>query len=165
MAKEKELKLAQMYYVVHGKTAKESARLAGVTEKTIGKWIEQYGWKTSRDTEINSKNNQIDNLKQILSLCAEERLELGKQLNDAVKSGDLDLSKALRVQMASIADEVSKWNKALENLNKSSKISLEVYINVAESIWRALQAHDQKLYKDTLDFQEMHIQQKAVEIG
>ncbi len=165
MAKLKERNLAYIYYVEHGKTFKESARLAGVTEKTVGKWAEEFGWKNKRIAQTNSKNSQIRNIKEILSLFAEEQLDLARQLKDANTNDDKEEVLNIRSQMASIGDQVSKWNKTLENINKANKITLEVYLNVMESIFKSVQVHSPKLFSDLLDFQEEHVHEISVKLG
>ena len=59
----------------------------------------------------------------------------------------------------------SKWNKTLENFDKENKVSLSNYIHVMEEVFKDLLAFDSKLYKDTLDFQDQHINKVSITIG
>lgn len=165
MAKDKERKLAYIYYVEHGKTAKECASLVDVTEKTVGDWVDKFGWKSERDNRLFSAKERITNIKLIINNCAEERLRLNEDLDKAIRANDADEIKEVRQKMASLSDEASKWNKTLANLDKESKISLEVYITVMEDIFKQLQLTHPKLYMKLLDFQEDLIRTKAIELG
>lgn len=157
MAKEKEIKLAHHFYVKDGKTAKDISALIGVTEKTIGTWVNKYGWKQERDAVLFSAEAQISNIKQIISNCAEEHLLLSKQAIEADKAKDKELANSLREQMATLSDQVSKWNKTLENIDKTNQISLAVRLTVMRQIFEAMSNYDSKLFLQTIDFQEKYI--------
>ena len=157
MAKEKEKKLARHFYVNEGKTAKEIAEIVGVTEKTLGDWVKKYGWKNERDAVLFSAENRIANIKNIISNCAEEHLDLSKKVQEAIKSGDKEEANRLREQMSTISDQVSKWNKSLENLDKSNQISLSIRLTVMKQIFEALRNYDSNLFLKTIEFQEQYI--------
>jgi len=157
MAKKQEKITAKHYYVVEGKTAKECAKLVNVTEKTLGNWVENYGWKAERAASIFSAEARINNIKSIISNTAEQHIELNSQLDVAIKDKDKELIETIRAQMAKLSDEASKWNKALENLDKSSKISLSTRITILKEIFDEFMKFDEKLFMKTIDFQEHYL--------
>lgn len=157
MAKKDEQKLARHLYVVDGKTAKECAELVNVSEKTMGTWVDKFGWKNERDALIFSAENRITNIKEIISNLAEQHLKLMADLKEAEKNKDAEAVENIRSQMASISDEAAKWNKSLENLEKASKISLAVRLTVMQDIFHSLNKYDSKLFLQTIEFQEKYI--------
>ncbi len=158
MAKDRERQTAKLYYVDHNLTAKEVAGRVGVTEKTIGGWIEKYHWKAERDAKNASPAKRINNIKQIISNLSDEWLELDRQVKKAEtdKADPKDIAE-LRSRIKSIDDAVSKWNKTLENIEKDSQVPLATYIYVMEDIFQALLNYNRDLYMKLVDFQEMHI--------
>lgn len=165
MAKNKEKKLAYIYYVEQGKTAKACAQLIGVTEATMSRWVDKGKWKAERDSKLFSAKEQIKNIKNIINNCAEERLALNEQLNSAIKDNDRETTLQIRQKMAGLSDEVSKWNKALVHLDKQNKIELSTYIQVMKEIFKAIQLEHPTTYLKLIDFQENFIRKKAIEIG
>ena len=157
MAKENEKKLAKVFYVEQKKTAKEIAEMVNVSEKTVGAWVEKYGWKKERGARMFSATERITNIEDIISDCAERRISLNKQLLKAEKDKETDLVEDLRKQMSQLADEAVKWNKTLDNLKVDSKVSLSTYIHVMESIFKDLHNKHPEIYLKTIDFQEQHI--------
>lgn len=159
MAKEKEKRIAKELYL-GGKTQKEIAKIVGVQEKTISIWVNKFGWKVLRDAQLSKADNNIDNIKKIISDIADETFAVNLKIN---KETDPEERKELRKYRNQLADEAAKWNKALENLDKQNKISFAIYLQVFEDIFNSLRLYDQKLFIKTLDFQEEHIQQKAIQ--
>jgi len=159
MAKEKEKRIAKELYL-GGKSQKEIAKIVGVQEKTISIWVNKFGWKVLRDAQLSKADNNIDNIKKIISDIADETFAVNLKIN---KETDPEERKELRKYRNKLADEAAKWNKALENLDKQNKISFAIYLQVFEDIFNALRQNDQKLFLKTLDFQEEHIQQKAIQ--
>jgi len=159
MAKEKEKRIAKELYL-GGKTQKEIAKIVGVQEKTISIWVNKFGWKVLRDAQLSKADNNIDNIKKIISDIADETFAVNLKIN---KETDPEERKELRKYRNQLADEAAKWNKALENLDKQNKISFAIYLQVFEDIFNSLRLYDQKLFLKTLDFQEEHIQQKAIQ--
>ena len=157
MAKERERRMAKELYM-QGKTAKEVARLVGVTEKTVSRWVAKYNWKTLRDAKIYSAKSKVDNIKQILADLAEETVAINRQIE---KETDKEKLIDLRKRRNQLADEAAKWNKALEKLDDQNQVSLSTYIAIMEEIFNALKVYDEKLFYQTLDFQEKHLNIKA----
>ncbi len=156
--KKNEHRTAKVLYIEQGKTAKEIAELLGVTEKTVGEWVRKDNWKRERDARMASPANRITNIQNIIGDLSEQRLQFNRELQAAEKAGDTETVKELRANVSKIDDAVSKWNKTLETINKESKVSLTTYLYVMEDIFKHLNHYDPKLFVNTLDFQEAHIQ-------
>lgn len=58
MAKIREQKLAEDLYINGKKTAKDIALLVGVSEKTIGDWVEKHKWKDRRNALLSSNKKR-----------------------------------------------------------------------------------------------------------
>lgn len=159
MAKDQAFKLAQYYYVEKCKTAKEVAVLVGVTAATMSKWIAKGGWKARRDAQVTSATSRCDNLQQVISELAEQRISLRRDLDEAINRKDLESANDIRKQMASIDDGVAKWNKSLENAKKIAQVTLPTYLDVMEQIFNSLRNFDEKLYLQTINFQEHHVEE------
>ena len=165
MAKEHERKLAKELFVVQCKTQKEIARLTNTQEKTIGVWVKKYGWKEERDARINSSSSQIESIKTLIGKLTDKRLVLIKKMDEASSKGDTEKYDSYETKAARLADEVSKYNKTLQTLDKENKISLSVYLDVMSDIFKALQKSDMDLYMKTIDFQEEHLTTVSLKIG
>ncbi len=166
MAKEKERITARILYVEQGKPANEIADLLNITEKTVSAWVQKYGWKAARTAKITGRDNRVGNIRQIIDGFAEDRLSLQAELSDLVGSGgDKERQKNIRVEMAKIDFGVANWNKTLENVDKTSRISLETYFYVMDKVFKGLQFFDTKLYMATVPFQEQHINEISTELG
>lgn len=179
MAKDKERAAAKILYVEQGKTAKECARLVQVTEKTIGSWVDEYGWKALKDAKENSKDQRIDNIKNVIDAITEDRQATRTRLNELreeLKEHQLnkdtdqieltrDLIGDLRKEIVSYDDAISKWNKTLENFDKERTVSLSNYLYVMDEVFKDMQMSDPDLYLKTLDFQEQHITKASLKLG
>lgn len=161
MASEKDRQLARYYYVEKLKTAKETAEAVGVTEATMSKWVNRFGWKAEREARALSSGERIDNIRNIIADLARQRIELSAELRQAEKEEDRDGVGFLRSALASIDDGVAKWNKVLDSAKKETEIRLTTYLEVMERVFAALREHDRELYMRTLEFQELHIQEVA----
>lgn len=157
MAKDKERKIAQDYYVTQGLNAKQIAEKGLATEKTIGNWVNKYGWKKLRDAKQNSTGNRLDRINQVTDNLADQRLKLFQEIEDAKEAGDQKLAASLQKEAVQIDDSISKWNKRAENVDKENRISLAVYIEVMEDIFNHLQLHNAELFLKTIEFQEEHL--------
>lgn len=157
MAKKKEQEIAKEFYVNQGLTAKAIADKGLASEKTIGNWVNKYGWKKLRDAKQNSTGLRADRIGQVIETLTEQRLNLFTAISDAKIEKDNDTLAALQKEAVGIDDAISKWNKALENLNKENRISLAVYLEVMEDIFKNMQQYNPGLHQQTLDFQEEHL--------
>lgn len=158
MAKDKERRLAEFYYIEKGKTAKEISILINVREATISRWVSTSGWKARREASATSATSRCDNLQQVISELATERIELSRELKNALDIEDTKTANELRKQIASIDDGVSKWNKSLESAKKIATIPLHIYLEVMERIFTDLRTTDSETYLKTIAFQEQHIE-------
>ena len=165
MAKEKERRIAYDMFVNRGKSGKEIAQLLEVSEKTISGWVSRYGWKQEREARVNSAPNGLENIRRVISNLAEQRLLIDEQRKEALEAGDQKAVFMLDKEAASLADQVSKMNKALENMDKNNRISLSVYLDVMDDVFASLRSQDEKLYLQTLDFQESHAQFISKKLG
>lgn len=165
MAKERERKTAHILYVEQKKTAAEAAALVGVSEKTMSAWVIKYKWKAERDARNTSPYKRIENIENIITDLAAERIVLGRQLVVAEKEANKELVEETRKNISKIDDAVSKWNKTLRDINKEAKIPLATYLEVMQSIFEALQHYNPKLFMQTLDFQEKHIHDASIKYG
>ncbi len=157
MAKDREKRTARELYLL-GKPQKVIAELVNVTEKTVSRWVSNGNWKVIRDSKVNTGKTKTDNIKQILSDIAEETIAINRRIENTT---DREKLKELRKQRNQLADEAAKWNKALENLDKDNKVSFATYLQIFEEIFSNLHSFDEKLYMQTLDFQEHLINEKA----
>ena len=157
MAKYREKRTARELYLL-GKSQKEIAELVNVTEKTVSRWVTAGNWKVIRDSKVNTGKTKTDNIKQILSDIAEETIAINRRIENTT---DREKLKELRKQRNQLADEAAKWNKALENLDKDNKVSFATYLQIFEDIFSNLQSFNEKLFMQTLDFQEYIINEKA----
>ncbi len=167
MAKEKEKKLAYILFVEQKKQAKEISQLLNVSEKTLSKWInaDNERWKKEQRVRNTSPAERVGNIEQIISNMADERISKSRQLTEAEKAGDHELASDIRKEISKIDDAVSKWNKTLRDINKESKVPMSTYLEVMETIFQALQAHDPKLFMQTIDFQEKHIHDVSLKMS
>ncbi len=159
MAKDKERKLAYILFVEQKKTAKEISLLIGVSEKTLSGWInaDDERWKKDQRLRHTSPTQRVANIEQIISNLADDRIRKSIELNEAEKKADTELASELRKDIAKIDDAVSKWNKTLRDINKENKVPLAIYLEVMQSIFEAMQHDNPKLFMQTLNFQEKHI--------
>lgn len=164
MAKQNERRLAKEL-LLQGKNQKEIARMVNVQEKTISQWVKKYGWNEERDARFNSANTQILSLKKLIGRLTEQRLTLIRKMESAIANDDLEEHDALQYKANRLADEVSKYNKALLSIDKENKISLTVYLEVMDSIFKAVQVYNAALYMSLLDFQEQHLSDISLKIG
>lgn len=177
MAKDKERKTARILYVEQGKTAKEIAGLLNVAEKTISAWVNKYAWKAAQTAKITNRENRISNIRKIIDGFAQDRLDFSRQIAEMSKEkNNYSTSEKrkkeinsqiteLRQELARIDSGVANWNKTLENIDKTSRISLSIYLYVMKKTFSSLQKFNPKLFMKTLDFQEQHINDISTELG
>jgi uncharacterized protein YjcR len=164
MAKSNERRVAKELFL-QGKYQNEIARLVNVQEKTIGDWVKKYGWIEERDARFNSSKTQIKALKDLIGKLTEQRLKLVREMEEATNDADNARLNDLQKKANTIADEVAKYNKALISLDKNNRISLAVYIDVMDGLFKAIQEYDSKIYLQLLDFQEQHLSDISKKIG
>ena len=164
MAKAQERILAKELYFKF-KMQKEIARIVGVQEKTIGDWIKKYAWKKERDARFNSGKNQIQQIKKLIGKITDQRIALSRKVDDAILAEDFTKVEEIQQSANRLADEVSKYNKTLQTLDTENRISLSVYLDVMESVFKGIQEHNPKTYMALLDFQDEHIMEISEKLG
>ncbi|MBN1250679.1 MAG: hypothetical protein JXA16_00990 [Bacteroidales bacterium] len=166
MAKEKEKATARILFVEQAKTAKQISKLVNVSEKTISAWVQKHAWKAARNAKAINKDSRIINIKQIIDDFAQNRLELQDELRKLIKSGnERNRIQEIRNEMARIDAGVANWNKTLEQIDKTSKISLSTYLYIMDKIFKSLQNFDAKIFVQSIAFQEHHINEISNELG
>jgi len=159
------LKIKAKDLFLKGKQQKEIAELLGVSTVTVSKWVNAANWKTERDARINSSNSRTENIREIIGHLSGQQVELLKKITEAEKTGKVDMAKELRIQADGVADDVSKWNKTLKDIDKDNRITLSVYLDVMDQVFRHLKSYSLELYHKTLDFQELHVYEMSKRIG
>lgn len=160
MAKDKERRLAEELYVKQRKTAKETAKLVNVTEKTVGKWVDDYGWKERRSAAMSSLKSGIENINELINIYTERAIQLETEKEDFSDLSEKEMAEAKKdraKEKVSIVDSIAKLNKTKENFEKENRIPYSVYINVMEQIMDAmLEKLSGKLWPEIFDFFEEH---------
>lgn len=164
MAKAQERILAKELYFKF-KLQKEIARIVGVQEKTISDWIRKYAWKKERDARYNSGKSQISQIKKLIGKLTDQRIEITRKMDEAIDKNDFQKVEELQQSANRLADEVSKYNKTLTNLDKENRISLSVYLDVMESVFNGIQIYNPKIYMSLLDFQDEHVVEISEKLG
>lgn len=158
MAKTEQKKQARIDFVERGKSQKELCAKYKVTPQTMSNWVKAGGWKAMRTAYVSNSNAQANNIKELLNGLTEQRLELMNDLKEARRTkADADTINSLMASIARVDDGASKWNKTLENVDKENRISLATYLQVMTELFDALNVYSDKLYLQTLDFQEQFI--------
>ena len=158
MAKDKERKTARILYVEHGKTAKEVAKLVGVTETTVSKWVVKLKWKKQRAAKTTAHENRLENIYKITEELASDRLDYNRQIRELLKDKEGDDVKEkiaeLRKQIAQIDASVANWNKHLQTISKENQINQLVFIQVQFIIFKHFHIKFPKLTKEIIEFEE-----------
>ncbi len=159
MAKDQERAIAHNLYVEQGKTAKEISALLHVSEKTISAWVNanDEAWKKERNARTTSPLKRIENIREIIGNLADRRINLGKELITLEKDGDNEAIEAKRKEISQIDDAVSKWNKTLKDLDKENRVSLAGHLKIMDEIFDTMRHFDEKLYYNTIKFQEHYL--------
>ena len=85
-------KEAHDLYVREGMTCKEISTRINVSERSVSSWINENDalWKKERQASVISSQKQGDNLKQIINILADQKLELLRMIDEAIAEGDSD---------------------------------------------------------------------------
>lgn len=160
-------KEAHDLYVKDGMSCKEIADRVSVSEKSVSNWINENDalWKKERQASAVSSKKQGDNLKEIITILADQKLELLRLIDNAIAEGDNDKVLELRKQAAGLDNSVAQWGNQLKEVDKKNRITLAIYIDVMSRIFDSLKVYDSDLYFRTLDFQENHLYEAAKMLG
>ena len=166
MAKDRERRLAEDLYIKQRKTAKEVAQLVGVTEKTLGNWVDKYGWKERRSEAISNVKSGIENLNQLINIYTEKAINLETEENQIkeLPKEEQNVARGFLIkEKVGLIDAIAKLNKTKENFEKEHRIPYNVYINVTEQIMgEMLEKLPPKMQPKILDFFEEHINEIAL---
>lgn len=154
-------------YVNEGLSNKEIAERLRVSEKSLSKWINENDglWKEERRAAVINTKQQAGNIKEIIRMLAEDKLDILQRIDDAEREGNKELVMELRKQAASLDNSVNAWGKQMENMNKENRITLSIYLEVMDKIFDALKIFNPHLYYESLDFQESHIYDMSKLLG
>ena len=160
-------KEAHDLYVRDGMMCKEISERINVSERSVSNWINENDalWKKERQASVISSKKQGDNLKQIINILADQKLELLRMIDEAIAEGDSDKVLELRKQAAGLDNSVAQWGNQLKEVDKKNRITLAIYIDVMGRIFDAMKAYNAELYFKTLDFQENHLYEAAKMLG
>jgi predicted transcriptional regulator len=161
MAKDKEREVARKLFIELNRSQKDIALDLGLTEKTVGIWVKEGNWKSERTALVNNTQNRAEKFKAVLEDLADEQLMISQKIKDAEAVGDFKEAAVLRKTATSIADQVGKFQKALEKLDKDFKISLSTRLEIVAELFESMQDYDKSLYVSSLDFQRYYIQSIA----
>jgi transposase len=106
-------KLAKMYYMQY-KTNKEIAKLAGVSENTVGNWCKKEGWEQERGAKAIT-NKELARRNRIVISRLTERLE---SFEDS----------ELIEKLPKILDMLCKYSKIMDKLDDG--VTMETTIDV-----------------------------------
>lgn len=160
-------KEAHDLYVRDGMSCKEIADRVNVSEKSVSNWINENDalWKKERQASVISSKKQGDNLKEIINILADQKLELLRMIDEAIAEGDNDKVLELRKQAAGLDNSVAQWGNQLKEVDKKNRITLAIYLDVMSRIFDALKVYNPEQYFHTLDFQENHLYEVAKMLG
>ena len=112
---EQKKELARLYFM-NGESQKSIAQKTGVSEVTIGRWVEKEGWKMKR-ASLNVTRPEIVN----------KNLMLISKLLDKLNSEDVDMH-----DIGKIIDQISKLAAAIERIDKKANVidAIEVFTSL-----------------------------------
>lgn len=157
--------MAYQYVVEQCKTQKETAALLGVPEKTLSEWAREGNWRELRKTRQSASGTARENIRRIVSILSEKRLNVEYQINEAVDASDTDLELRLRKEANQLSADMAWQRKNLEGLDKDNKITLGVYMDVFDDIFSAMRLYSAELFESTIEFQTVHLRRKSNEMG
>lgn len=137
---------AQELYISATLSNAEIAELAGVSERTLTKWISDGGWKKQRALRNLTAQDMEADIVEILANAAKSRRE-----------------STSAIERAQIADEAVKWNKILENIRKDSRLSLNAHIQVMRDFLDFSNTRYPKLMSQLIEAQKAYVTHKAAE--
>lgn len=149
MAKEQERRLARTMYIDQGRTAKEIAQRLKVTENTVGNWVKVGNWQEVRNAKQNMPDQTAINLKELINDLTQKRIDMESDPTATAKD------------KAKLADEASKWTKALEALRVKGAIPLSTQLAVIERLFDELGRKHPDILIKLVDFQEEYITELA----
>ena len=142
LKKAQEREYARVLFIAENLSQKVIAERVGVTEKTLGNWIEKGDWKKLKRSMLTTRQNQL-----VLLYDQLDWLNLEISVRD-FKSATIKE-----------ADIIIKLTAAIKNLEIET--SLGETIEVARGFIGFLGQHDNELSKKVTTFFDLYIQTKA----
>jgi hypothetical protein len=138
--KEKQ-ELGKVYYINMGLSAKETSTKIKVTEQTLGKWIEKFGWKSLKAAENAKPDKIISNI------------------YDNILAIQEDAKKEKRSLTAVETDSIIKLTGSIRNIKKES--NLETYGAILMEFNNFIKEVDLLLSQKNVDYMHEFLQAKA----
>lgn len=135
LSKDAEREFARILYVSERITAKEIAERVKVSEKTIGSWIEKFGWDKLRQSLLTTRQNQLVHWYNQLDAI---------NTDIATRNPPIPVSKE--------ADTMSKITANIKSLE--TQIGLGEYVEVGTKLLTFIQdidLNDARRFKNYLD--------------
>lgn len=136
---------ARLLFTRERLTQKETAERTGVSEKTIGKWVEQYKWKNERAALTITKENQLTMMYAALN-----------QLNEHIASREEEKGK--RFATTAEADTIMKYAAAIKKLENDCGVSEIIAVFMGFSTW--LRFSDPALSKKMVEVFDSYVKTK-----
>ncbi len=92
---------------MRGSKQNEIAQLVGVTEKTVGRWVEAGKWKEARESLLDTRSKTIELLQSVVR-------QLSQKAKEDIDSGG--------TKHASYADSITKHTHSIARLEKETGI-------------------------------------------
>lgn len=149
MAKDEARKAAYDYYVTKQKTAKETARLVKVTEKTVGNWVKKHKWKKRRDAFLSSTEKGLENLEILIE-------EYSSKLREMERDPDSSADERFK-----LIQSIRNLSKTKEDFTKNTQPAYSQVVTIADEIMSGLVRAVPDRKSEILDFFEEYIINKA----
>jgi len=141
LKKAQEREYARVLFISENLSQKEIAARVGVTEKTVGNWIEQGDWKKLKRSLLTTRQNQLSLLYDQL-----DWLNLEISIRDSKAASPRE------------ADIIIKLTGAIKNLEIETSVGETV--EVARSFIEFVRPHDLELAKKITSYFDLYIQSK-----
>ncbi len=155
MAKYSEKKRAETLYIDECLTAKEISQKLGVSEKTIGKWVEVGKWKETRLAKQSAPETLVQKYDDIMVALLDKRLYF-----ERLKTTTAEQKEEYR----GIIDEMSKLSAMKQKLIGEGKLSLGTHVRCIERFMTALHKSDPKLFVQLLEFNKEYFTQLSQDL-
>lgn len=133
-------------YMTTAKSHKDIAALVGVSVDSLGRWINEKGWRQEKAARSVTKEKVIGNL-----------LTQIKNLQDNINSRDQ------KWPTAGEADTITKLSNTIDTL--SGKLSLPLYIESLSEFLKFLHEAKPVLSKEVADYVNAFVQSKAKQLA
>lgn len=136
---------ARLLFTREKLTQKETAARAGVSEKTLGKWVEKYKWKNERAALTITKENQLVMMYAALN-----------QLNEHIANRETDQGK--RFATSAESDTIMKYAAAIKKLENDCGLSEIIAVLTEFSTW--IRTSNVKMAQEIVELMDSFIKTK-----